>query len=96
MGGATPKVIQEATESEPPILPMAAHFAWSYFLRLSQTRQSGGFGGFSAISYQEMLAFFTLEQTFPEPYELELIRVWDRMMIEHYNKKQEDKPSTKK
>ena len=89
MGGATPKVIQEATESEPPILPMAAHFAWSYFLRLNQTRQSGGFGGFSAISYQEMLAFFTLEDVLPEPYELELIRVWDKVWLEHHNKEKE-------
>ena len=89
MGGATPKVIQEATESEPPILPMAAHFAWSYFLRLNQTRQSGGFGGFSAISYQEMLAFFTLEDVSPEPYELELIRVWDKVWLEHHNKEKE-------
>lgn len=94
--GVVQNTLQEATESEPPQLPNAALFAWSYFMRLHQTRQSGGFGGFSAISYQEMLAFFTLEQTFPEPYELELIRVWDRMMIEHYNKKHEDKPSTKK
>ena len=95
MGGATPKVIQEATESEPPILPMAAHFAWSYFLRLNQTRQSGGFGGFCAISYQEMLAFFTLEDVLPEPYELELIRVWDRVWLEHQNKEQEKASKTK-
>ena len=95
MGGATPKVIQEATESEPPILPMAAHFAWSYFLRLNQTRQSGGFGGFCAISYQEMLAFFTLEDVLPEPYELELIRVWDKVWLEHQNKEQEKASKTK-
>ena len=95
MGGATPKVFQEAIESEPPILPSAAQFAWTYFLRLNQTRQTGGFGGFSAISYQEMLAFFTLEDTLPESYELELIRIWDKMWLEHYNKKQQDKPSNK-
>lgn len=95
MSGATTKVIQEATESEPPILPNAAQFAWSYFLRLHQTRQQGEFGGFSAISYQEMLAFFTLEDTLPESYELELIRIWDKMWLEHYKKKRQDKPSNK-
>ena len=95
MGGATPKVIQEATESEPPLLPSAAQFAWTYFLRLNQTRQSGGFGGFSAISYQEMLAFFTLEDVLPEPYELELIRVWDRVWLEHQNKEQKKASKTK-
>lgn len=95
MGGATPKVVQEAIESEPPILPSAAQFAWTYFLRLNQTRQTGGFGGFSAISYQEMLAFFTLEDVLPEPYELELIRVWDRVWLEHQNKEQEKASKTK-
>lgn len=65
--GNQSKLLQEATESEPPSLPSAAQFAWTYFLRLNQTRQSGGFGGFCAISYQEMLAFFTLEDTYPEP-----------------------------
>jgi hypothetical protein len=91
--GVVQNTLQEATESEPPQLPNAALFAWSYFMRLHQTRQSGGFGGFSAISYQEMLAFFTLEQTFPEPYELELIRLWDNMWLKHYNKQSKDKPS---
>lgn len=78
--------IQEEQESEPPTLPIAARFAWVYFLHLHNTRQSGGFGGFFAINYQEMLAYFTLEQITPEPYEIELIRVWDRIALEHSNK----------
>ena len=90
MGKQTKQLIQEANE-EPPELPSAAQFAWTYFLRLNQTRQSNGFGGFFAISYQEMLAFFTLEQLFPEPYELELIRVWDKIALEHFSKQQETK-----
>ena len=89
MLGEEQKIQQEDTESEPPILPTSAQFAWTYFLRLHQTRQSGGFGGFCAISYQEMLAFFTLEGVYPEPYELELIRVWDRIALEHFSKEQE-------
>ena len=36
-----------------------------------------------------MLAFFTLEGIYPEPYELELIRVWDRIALEHFSKEQE-------
>lgn len=93
--GNQSKLLQEATESEPPSLPSAAQFAWTYFLRLNQTRQSGGFGGFCAISYQEMLAFFTLEDTYPEPYELELIRIWDKVALDHFSKEQE-KASKKK
>ena len=92
--GDKQKQLQEEQESEPPTLPTSAQFAWTYFLRLNQTRQSGGFGGFCAISYQEMLAFFTLEDVSPEPYELELIRVWDKVWLEHYNKEQE-KPNKK-
>lgn len=88
-------LIQDDQENEPPTLPIAAQYAWTYFLRLHQTRQSGGFGGFFAISYQEMLAFFTLEDTYPEPYELELIRVWDRLALEHSYKEQQKATKTK-
>lgn len=95
MLGEEQKLIQEDIESEPPILPTSAQFAWTYFLRLHQTRQSGGFGGFFAISYQEMLAFFTLESTFPESYELELIRVWDKLALEHMHKEQQKASKTK-
>jgi len=89
------ELLQEEIDSEPPILPISAQFAWTYFLRLHQTRQQGGFGGFFAISYQEMLAFFTLEQVFPEPYELELIRVWDKIAIEHEAKEQQKRNKNK-
>lgn len=87
MSQATQEQIRHQ-EQEPPTLPLAAQYAWTYFLRLHNTRQAGGFGGFFAISYQEMLAFFTLEQVTPEPYELELIRVWDRIALEHSAKEQ--------
>jgi hypothetical protein len=42
-----------------------------------------------------MLAFFTLEDTYPEPYELELIRVWDRLALEHSYKEQQKATKTK-
>lgn len=88
------KLKQQETESEPPTLPASARYAWAYFLRLHQTRQQGGFGGFSMITYQEMLAFFTLEQVFPETYELELIRVWD--MVARQKFEEQEKQKTKK
>lgn len=81
----------EEKQQDPPKLPASANYAWSYFLRLNQTRQSSGLGGFSFISYQEMLAYFTLERIAPEPYELELIRVWDGIACEHYQSKTKDK-----
>jgi hypothetical protein len=36
-----------------------------------------------------MLAYFTLEQIVPEPYEIELIRVWDSIALEHSSKEQQ-------
>ena len=93
--GDKQKQLQEEQESEPPLLPISAQFAWTYFLRLHQTRQAGGFGGFFAITYQEMQAFFALEQTTPEPYELELIRVWDKIALDHLHKEQQRQSKTK-
>lgn len=84
-------VIETISAEEPPSLPSASEFAWMYFMRLHQTRGQGGFGGFFAISYQEMKAFFDLEGTYPEPYELELIRLWDNIALKHLNKKKDDK-----
>jgi len=89
------KIQQDLICTEPPELPSAATYAWTYFLRLHQTRQPTGFGGFCAITYQEMFAFFTLEQSEPEPYELELIRVWDKIALEHLSKQTEEATKTK-
>jgi len=36
-----------------------------------------------------MQAYFSLEQITPEPYELELIRVWDRTVLDYYSKEQQ-------
>lgn len=90
------KAQASSIDIKPPTLPASAQFAWSYFLRLNQTRQVGGFGGFCAISYQEMLAFFTLEGVEPEGYELELIRIWDRIALEHFAKEQEKQTKANK
>lgn len=77
----------------PPSLPAQAYDAWSYFLRLHATRQVGGLGGFSAISYQEILAFITVTGTVMETWELELINAFDRewMHIAAENSKKEVK-----
>ena len=42
-----------------------------------------------------MLAFFTLEDVVPESYELELIRVWDKLCVDH-NRKELEKQNNKK
>lgn len=86
LSGTQAQQLEELKQEEPPSLPEAAVYAWSYFLKLNQTRQIGGFGGFSAISYQEMLAYFTLDQSYPESWEVELIKEFDRVALEILNK----------
>lgn len=85
----------EERDTTPPELPEAAQYAWVYFLHLNQTRQTGGFGGFSFITYQEKLAYFTLEGIQPEPFELELLKAWDKVAYEAYAKKEKSKEKQK-
>ena len=94
---AAPQVeMLEEIAEEPPSLPDAVKFAWSYFLRLNRTRQSGGLGGFSAISHQEMLAYFALEQVVPDPWEVEMIRQWDDIALRHFSEEAERQTKTSK
>lgn len=67
---------------------------WSWFMRLNQSRASGGFG-VSAISHQEMLAFFTLESIWPESWELELLRAFDRVALDAFAEQQKKESSKK-
>lgn len=84
-------------EKKPPRLPEPYYFAWSYFMKLHQTRGQGGLGGFLPITYQEMLAMFQLEQSWPLPYEIDVIRQFDRTFLEVQNEqmKREQKSSKK-
>ena len=60
---------------------------WIWFIRLSNRRPAGM--GISAIPYSEMLAFFELMGIAPEPYEIEVIEMFDSVAIKHYQKQQE-------
>ena len=84
----------ELEEKETPKLPESAYLVWSWFMRLNQCRASGGFG-VSAISHQEMLAFFTLEDTWPESWELDLLRAFDRVAMEAFAEQQKKDSSSK-
>lgn len=72
-------------------------------MTLNACRGSNGFG-LSHISHQEMLAFFTLEQIMPDPWQVELLRRFDNVALEHHYKMQkkeqdkqnQDKPQTQK
>lgn len=83
-------------EVEEPELPPSCIQVWNYFMLLNASRTSSGFG-VNPISHQEMLAFFTLEQTIPEPWEIDAIRMFDgvalKQIAENSKKKEkENKP----
>jgi hypothetical protein len=46
-------------------------------------------GGVSYIPYSEILSFFQLIGIQPEPYEIELIEIFDRIAVKHYAKQQD-------
>lgn len=81
-------------EDQAPILPEAAAFAWSFFLRLHQQRPSGGMG-VSCLSFTDILSFCHLTNTEFEQFELDLILAFDRCFLTvHYE--QQEKESKKK
>lgn len=68
-------------------LPSSFQEYWSWFLRLSNHRPSGM--GVSAIPYSEYVAFFQLLGITPDPWEIEVLEVFDNIALKHYSKQQE-------
>ena len=85
----TPKELEELVE-----LPNCMAEYWHWFTRLSNRRPSGM--GISAIPYSEMLSFFELMGIVPEPYEIEVIEMFDSVAIKHYQKQQEKEQAKSK
>lgn len=52
--------------------------------------------GVSAIPYSEMLAFFELLGIVPDPYEIDILEMFDRIAMKHYHKQQEKEQSKSK
>lgn len=77
-----PKELQNLVE-----LPEFAKECWSFFLALNATRVSGF--GISPITYQEILAYFTLYGISPETWEVDVIKLFDSTAMEHAQKEQE-------
>lgn len=87
MTGITP---QELTTVEVSHIIM---YLWEWFLDLNSTRQSGM--GMNAISYSEICAWCELTGNRPSPYEIRVIKLLDRVYLEHYNSKQDKESSDK-
>lgn len=78
----TPKELENLVE-----LPSSMQEYWLWFIRLSNRRPSGM--GVSAIPYSEMLAFFELIGVVADPIDIEIIEMFDRVAMKHYQKQQE-------
>ena len=52
--------------------------------------------GVSAIPYSEYVAFFQLIGVEVEPYELEILEVFDNIALKHYAKQQEKEQAKSK
>ena len=86
--GKRPKELDDLVE-----LPDFARYVWQYFLALNAKR-GGGFGP-SPLTYQEMQAYFTLNQIQVEPWEIQLIDLLDRVAMEHFAEEQKKEQAKK-
>lgn len=77
-----PKELEDLVE-----LPDSFQEYYHWFLRLNNRRPSGM--GISAIPYSEYLAFFQLIGVTPDPYEVEILEVFDSIAIQIFAKQQE-------
>lgn len=62
---------------------------WGYFMSLHSTRTSNGFGA-NPITYTEMRNYFDLIQVEPDEWEINLIRKFDSVALEMYDKAAEN------
>jgi hypothetical protein len=79
---------------EPVDVSNCVTYLWEFILDLNSTRQSGM--GVNAISYTEIVSWCTLTGNKLSPYETRVIKMLDRVFLEHYNKQSEadsSKPS---
>lgn len=61
---------------------------WQWFLKLNARRPSGM--GISAIPYSEMESFFKLYTLFPDPCEIEIVEIFDKIAMKEFSE-QSDK-----
>lgn len=89
--GVRPQELDDLVE-----LPESCYESWKVFVELHDARGSNGFG-INPISYQDLLAYCQLTHTYLEPWEVDLIRKFDREALKVYQeqarREQNKKPS---
>ena len=84
MTGQKPKELDELIQ-----LPEEFWEVWYWFLNLHSTRPIGI--GIGSITYTEIINYFRLYDIEPEPWEIDLIKIFDNIAIEYHNKKSAEK-----
>ena len=74
--GIRPKELDDLPE-----LPKTCIEVWNWFIDLSASRTSNGFG-MNPFTYQEILAYFTLINVIPKDWEIKLLKMLDSKAIE--------------
>jgi len=64
------------------------HYLWRDFIKLNSSRTSNGFG-VNPISYTEIYAYYSLNKTDIQPWEVEVLEAFDRVVLNLYAKKSE-------
>ena len=73
--GITPKELENQIK-----MPESLTHCWQWFIDLNATRPAGF--GISPITYSEIQAYFSLLQIQSEPWEVEVIKIFDRVALE--------------
>lgn len=68
-------------------LPDTFRECWFWFISLNNTRSSGF--GMSPITYTEILSYFMLMEIDVEPWEVDVIKMFDGIALESTKKQQE-------
>lgn len=82
--GFVPKELQNLKE-----LPLQFKYVWEDFLMLSSSRPAGF--GISPISFSEIKAYADLNGFEFEPWEVQVIKLFDNKALSHYSKQQAKK-----
>ena len=68
-------------------LPDVFSLVWEDFLMLNSARTSSGFG-LNALQYSEIKSYYELIQHQPEPWEIEVIRLFDSTALQVFAESQ--------
>lgn len=88
--GVKPKALDELVE-----MPSSCFHVWKMFIELNNARGSNGFG-VNPISYTEIYSYCKLHAIDIDEWELDLIKEFDKTVLEIYAEQQKPKPGENK